>query len=59
MRVCVRIDGSISGVSWIVDVKNNVPIWKRPRFKGDTAVAGVVDAGPESSIRATTKAATV
>jgi molybdopterin synthase catalytic subunit len=45
---------------WIVDeLKNNVPIWKRPRFKGDTAVAGVVDAGPESSSRATTKAATV
>ena len=43
---------------WIVDeLKKNVPIWKRPRFKNDTAVAGVVDAGPGSSIPAITKAA--
>ncbi len=45
---------------WIVDeLKKNVPIWKRPRFKGDTAVAGIVEAAPGLSIPATTKAGTV
>src|SRR4051794_9469493 len=34
---------------WIVDeLKKNVPIWKRPQYKGHTAVTGVVDAGPAS-----------
>jgi len=45
---------------WIVDeLKKNVPIWKRPRFKNDIGVARAVDAGLGSSIPATTRAATV
>jgi molybdopterin synthase catalytic subunit len=41
---------------WIVDeLKKRVPIWKRPGFKIDNAVAGVVDAGPGSAIPARTR----
>ena len=59
VRVCSsHRQEAFRACQWIVDeLKKNVPIWKRPRFKGDTAVAGVVDAGPGSSIPATTKAA--
>jgi molybdopterin synthase catalytic subunit len=45
---------------WIVDeLKKKVPIWKRPRFKNQAAVAGVADAGSRSPIPATTNTATV
>jgi molybdopterin synthase catalytic subunit len=45
---------------WIVDeLKKKVPIWKRPRFKNQPAVAGIVDAGPGSPSPATTNGATV
>jgi molybdopterin synthase catalytic subunit len=40
---------------WIVDeLKKKVPIWKRPKFKIDKPVAGVVDAGPQPATAATT-----
>ncbi|MFN2540674.1 MAG: molybdenum cofactor biosynthesis protein MoaE [Chthoniobacterales bacterium] len=39
---------------WIVDeLKKRVPIWKRPRFREASAVAGVADAGPRSTTAAT------
>ena len=45
---------------WIVDeLKKKVPIWKRPRFRTQTSVAGVVDAGPGSPIPATRNPAIV
>jgi len=36
---------------WIVnELKKKVPIWKRPRFKSEVSLAGVVDAGRGSTL---------
>ncbi len=35
------------------ELKKKVPIWKRPRFKSEASVAGVVEPGPGSTLPAT------
>jgi molybdopterin synthase catalytic subunit len=61
MRVCSgHREAAFQAGRWIVDeLKKKVPIWKRPRFKSENSVAGVVDAGPRSPIPATRSAATL
>ena len=61
MRVCSRHrEAAFQASQWIVnELKKKVPIWKRPRFKSENSVAGVVDAGPRSPIPATRSAATL
>ena len=61
MRVCSgHREAAFQASRWIVDeLKKKVPIWKRPRFKNENSVAGVVDTGPGSSIPATATPATV
>jgi molybdopterin synthase catalytic subunit len=61
VRVCTpHRQEAFRACEWVVDeLKKSVPIWKRPRFKGNAAVDGVVDVGLGLSMPATTKAATV
>jgi molybdopterin synthase catalytic subunit len=53
-RVCSRRrEAAFQASRWIVDeLKKKVPIWKRPRFRNENSVAGVLDAGSGSSIPA-------
>jgi molybdopterin synthase catalytic subunit len=52
--VCSRHrEAAFQASRWIVDeLKKKVPIWKRPRFRNENSVAGVLDAGSGSSIPA-------
>jgi len=55
LQVCAQHRAAAFEASkWIVDeLKKNVPIWKRPRFKVDNRVAKQTHRGPGSPIPAT------
>ena len=52
LRVCSpHRQEAFRASQWIVnELKKKVPIWKRPRFKSEASVAGVVDAGRKSTL---------
>jgi molybdopterin synthase catalytic subunit len=51
LRVCSpHRQEAFRASQWIMnELKKKVPIWKKPRFKGETSVADVVDAGAGST----------
>ena len=55
LRVCSpHRQEAFRASQWIVnELKKKVPIWKRPRFKSETDIADVVEAGAESTRPAT------
>ena len=55
LRVCSphRQEAFRASQRIVNELKTKVPIWKRPRFKSEGPVAGVVDAGRGSTLAAT------